>query len=212
MTPLVSIVDYGVGNLFSLARAIEHAGGRAELVATPEAVAAAERLILPGVGACGACAKELHERNLFEPVRAYASGGRPLLGICVGMQLFAESSDEFGHHSGLALMRGSVSQIAAQDTAGRPLRIPHVGWNELKIRSAPVSRLMRGFTSGVEAYFVHSFAVNLDDGQAVAATCEYGGYELLAALERDNLYGCQFHPEKSGPDGLRMLRNFLFHA
>ena len=212
MTPVVSIVDYGVGNLFSLSRAVEHAGGRAVLVSTQEAVADAERLILPGVGAFGACAKELHGRALFEPVRAYASGGRPLLGICVGMQLFAEWSEEFGRHEGLGLVRGSVRQIASLDTSGTPLRIPHVGWNELAIRSDPESRLMRGFVTGVEAYFVHSFAVTLEDKAAIVATCEYGGYELLAAIEHENIFGCQFHPEKSGPDGLHMLRNFLFHA
>ena len=212
MTPVVSIVDYGVGNLFSLSRAVEHAGGRAVLVATPDDVANAERLILPGVGAFGACAKGLHSRALFEPVRAYAACGRPMLGICVGMQLFAEWSEEFGRHEGLGLIKGAVSQIASVDTSGSPLRIPHVGWNELMIRPEPESRLMRGFASGVEAYFVHSFAVDCADRGSVVATCEYGGHELLAAIERENLFGCQFHPEKSGPDGLRMLQNFLFHA
>ena len=209
MTPKVAIVDYGVGNLYSLSRAIERAGGHPELALTADVIASAERVILPGVGAFGACADELARRGLAGPIQSYAASGRPLLGICVGMQLFADSSEEFGHHQGLGLVRGAVRQIAPHAKDGSKLCIPHIGWNELTIFDPAGTRLFSGVKNGTDVYFVHSYSIEMEQTGCVAATCEYGGYALHAALEHGNLFGCQFHPEKSGVAGLAILSNFL---
>lgn len=209
LTRTVAIVDYGVGNLFSLMRAVERTGGRPKLVQTAHDIDSAERVILPGVGAFGACANELAQRGLADAIQSFADSGRPLLGICVGMQLFADSSEEFGHHRGLGLIRGAVRQIASHATDGTSLRIPHIGWNELAICAPVETRLFAGLTNGVDVYFVHSYSIEMEQPDSVAATCEYGGYKLHAALEQRNLYGCQFHPEKSGSTGLIILGNFL---
>ena len=198
-----AIVDYGVGNLFSLTSSFAAIGVEAEAVRDPAALARASRLVLPGVGAFADAARALRESGLQETVLALARSGKPLLGICLGMQLLLERSYEYGEHPGLGLIPGEVRPIA--ETIPPDLKIPHIGWNALRFAGKPCP-LFRGVPEGSYVYFVHSYA-GTGCGEAAAALTDYGA-PLTAAVWRENVYGCQFHPEKSGPVGLRILRNF----
>lgn len=208
MTRVVTVVDYGVGNLFSIARSIEKAGGEARLSADPGEVARAERLLLPGVGAFGACAAQLAAAGMAEPVKAFAATGRPFLGICVGMQLLFDRSFEFGEHAGLGLIPGSVEAIPSD---GR--KVPHIGWNALlpgPARSGWAGTIFEALTPGeASAYFVHSFAGHAADPADVLSVVDYQGVQVCAAVQRGNVTGVQFHPEKSGPVGLSLLEAYL---
>lgn len=212
MSTPVLLVDYGVGNLLSVSRALAAAGGLVEQTGDPARIAAAERVVLPGVGAFGGCMDELQKRALVEPVRAYARSGRPLLGICVGMQLLFDSSDEFGHQTGLGLLPGTVSAIPATTDAGERRKIPHIGWNALRPpdgRDAWSAGLLADTRPGDAVYFVHSYAARPADPADLLAVADYEGFSVTAAVGRGAIAGCQFHPEKSGPVGLAMLRRFL---
>ena len=213
MTPQnVIVVDYGVGNLLSVARALQTVGGQIELSGDPARIAAADRLVLPGVGAFGDCMAELGRRNLVEPVLRFAASGKPMLGICVGMQVLMEGSEEFGPHGGLALIPGRVSRIPATGTEGAPHKVPHIGWNPLLPKpnsSAWQGTIFNDVEPGATCYFVHSFtAVPADDSHRLA-DATYGGRVISAAVRKGNVFGTQFHPEKSGPVGLQILKNFL---
>lgn len=208
----VLLVDYGVGNLLSVSRALQAAGGQVEQTGDPTRIAAAERVVLPGVGAFGGCIDELQKRALVEPVRAYARSGRPLLGICVGMQLLFDSSDEFGHQIGLGLLPGTVSAIPATTNDGARRKIPHIGWNALRApdgRNTWSDGIMADTRPGDAVYFVHSYAARPADQGDLLAVADYEGFPVTAAVARGAIAGCQFHPEKSGPVGLAMLRRFL---
>lgn len=207
----VVVVDYGLGNLLSVARALVHVGGTPRITEDAEAVATADRLLLPGVGTFADGMNGLRARGLTEAVRAFAATGRPLLGICLGMQMFMEKGKEFGQHEGLGLLAGTVVAVPPTGTDGRRHRIPHIGWNEI---SAPdggplPGPLFTGLGARPALYFVHSFMAVTDDPERTIATCDYHGWPIAAAVGCGNLYGCQFHPEKSGPAGLRILENFL---
>ena len=208
MTRVVTVVDYGVGNLFSIARSIEKAGGEARLSADPDEVAGAERLLLPGVGAFGACAAQLAAAGMAEPVKAFAATGRPFLGICVGMQLLFDRSFEFGEHDGLGLIPGTVEAIPSD---GR--KVPHIGWNALlpgPARGGWTGTIFEALKPGeASAYFVHSFAGHAAEPADVLSVVEYQGVEVCAAVQRGNVTGVQFHPEKSGPVGLSLLDAYL---
>jgi glutamine amidotransferase len=208
MTRVVTVVDYGVGNLFSIARSIEKAGGEARLSADPDEVAGAERLLLPGVGAFGACAAQLASAGMAGPVKAFAATGRPFLGICVGMQLLFDRSFEFGEHAGLGLIPGSVEAIPSD---GR--KVPHIGWNALlpsQVRGGWAGTIFEALRPGeASAYFVHSFAGHAADPADVLSVVDYAGAEVCAAVQRGNICGVQFHPEKSGPVGLALLDAYL---
>ena len=212
MTVTVTIVDYGLGNLFSVSRAIERAGAAALITGDPAAIERATHLILPGVGAFLDGMAGLHQRELVEPLRRYGQSGRPLLGICLGMQLLFDLSEEFGRHEGLGLVPGQVRAIPATGTDGRPHRIPHVGWSELQ---APPARrdwgdsLLADVAPGTSVYFVHSFTAYPADPADRLADCDYDGRPISAAVARGRLTGCQFHPEKSGEAGLGILRRFV---
>lgn len=212
MSKLVHIVDYGVGNLYSAVRAVEKVGGEARLSNDPAEIASAERLLLPGVGAFASCADTLRSRGLVEPVVAFAATGRPFLGICVGMQLMFDYSLEFGKHAGLGLIAGHVEHIPAEDAAGSR-NVPHIGWSELLMpagRKDWSGTILEGVTPGVDAaYFVHSYNCVPDDPSCRLVEADYDGYPITAAVVRDNLIGCQFHPEKSAHVGLRMIERFL---
>ncbi len=198
----VAIVDYGVGNLFSLKSSLSAIGAQVLVTDDPAALAAADRILLPGVGAFGDAAEKLRERGLFEPLRVLAKQGKPLLGICLGMQLLFERGFEYGEHEGLGLIEGEVRPIA--EVIPSELKIPHIGWNALHLtRDNPLWRYLK---AGDCVYFVHSFYGKNTDG-SVIATAEYGA-PLTAAVARGNVYGCQFHPEKSGAVGLSILRAF----
>ena len=200
------LIDYGIGNLRSLEKAFSAAG--VEVVRTDDAaqIAAADRLVLPGVGAFGACAAELRRRRLDGLVRDRAEAGVPLLGVCVGMQLLFDASEEFGENAGLGLLPGRVVRIAGRTPVGqRPLKIPHMGWNRLQ--AVHPHAVLGAETPLPYVYFVHSYRAVPDDPSDVLATVTYGD-EIPAVVGRRNVVGVQFHPEKSAGAGLAMLRRF----
>jgi len=214
MSVTVGLVDHGVGNLLSVQRAFAHEGAKVTLVRTPEAVAAAERLVLPGVGAFGDCLAALERLNLVAPILQYAASGRPLLGICVGMQLLFDTGTEFGRHRGLGLLAGEVVGLPQQGLDGERLKRPHIGWAPLRL--PPGARadhwngtVLADLAPGESTYFLHSFAAVVAHPGDCLAESPFGGHRFVAAVRRDNLSGTQFHPEKSGPVGLRIIRRFL---
>ncbi len=200
---MIAVVDYGVGNLFSLASSLSAVGADAFVTGEADAIRSADKILLPGVGAFADAVKKLRESGLFSLLREEAREGKPLLGICLGMQLLFEKSYEFGEHEGLALIPGTVRPVAEQIPAG--LKIPHIGWNALHFTGAR-HPLFRYIKNGDSVYFVHSYAA-VDCGDAVIATAEYGA-PLTAAVAKGSVLGCQFHPEKSGNVGLSILRAF----
>lgn len=200
---MTGIIDYGVGNLFSLKSSFEAIGAETFVSGDPAALTQADRLVLPGVGAFGDAADKLRVTGLDHFVRDRAAKGVPLLGICLGMQLLFEKGYEYGEHEGLGLLKGRVVPMA--DYLPRGLKIPHMGWNGLH-RCRPDSRLLADTAEGDFVYFVHSYFA-ADCEESLAATAEYG-IPITAAVEQGNIFGCQFHPEKSGPVGLAILRAF----
>ncbi len=199
---MTAIVDYGVGNLFSLRSSLEAIGEEAVVTPDAEVLSRADRIILPGVGAFGDAAEKLHSTGLDSVLKELAGKGKPLLGICLGMQMLFEKSYEYGEHRGLGLLPGEIRPIAERIPG--ELKIPQMGWNALIFKKA--SPLFRYIREGEFVYFVHSYsAVNC--GDALLATAEYGA-ELTACAGKDNVFGCQFHPEKSGRTGLNILRAF----
>ncbi|HSK35581.1 MAG TPA: imidazole glycerol phosphate synthase subunit HisH [Actinomycetota bacterium] len=197
--PPVAVLDYGVGNLHSAAKALDRAGAEVRVVPTVGEAAGAAGLVVPGVGAYGACLTGLGSAGGAAAVATWLDGGRPLLGICVGMQLLFEASEEGPVSDGAGVIPGKIRRLTG------PVKIPHIGWDEVTVR--PGSRLFAGLGDGTRFYFVHSYAPE-PDGEAVAAVCDYGG-RFAAAVEHGNLFGTQFHPEKSGAAGLRLLANFV---
>ncbi len=208
----VTIADYGVGNLSSVARAIEHCGATAKITSDPKEIALAERFILPGVGAFGDGMAGLSSSGIKESIFEFAQTGRPLLGICLGMQMLMDSSEEFGFHQGLGLIKGTCKPINATALNGEHLKVPHIGWNEL-IKPAPTSNwektVFKFIEPGEEAYFVHSWMVEPNDPSVLLSVAEYGGHMITAAIHKDQFTGCQFHPEKSGPTGLKIIKAFI---
>ena len=200
---MIAIIDYGVGNLFSLAASFRKIGAETVVTSDREVIARADRVILPGVGAFGDAARKLRESGLDKVVIEEAGKGKPLIGICLGMQLLFEYGEEFGHHEGLGLLKGSV--VPMKGVIPADYKIPHIGWNRLSLKRD--IQLFRYIKDGDHVYFVHSFyAEGCED--SLAATTEYGA-ELTAAVAKGNVMGCQFHPEKSGEVGLNILRGFL---
>ncbi len=201
---MTGIIDYGVGNLFSLRSSLSFIGEEAIVSGDRERLAACDRILLPGVGAFADAARKLRESGLDDFVREIASSKKPLLGVCLGMQLLFERSYEFGEYEGLGLLRGSVVPIP---DANHTLKIPQIGWNALHFpKDKPKSPLFRDVQEGDCVYFVHSFYAT-DCADSVSATTEYG-VELTAAAESGSVFGTQFHPEKSGKVGLAILRAF----
>lgn len=199
---MLAIIDYGVGNLFSLVSSLKSIGVDAVITRDPKVIENADRLILPGVGAFGDASEKLRLSGLTEIIKNAVKKGTPLMGICLGMQLLFEKSYEYGEHQGLGLLKGSV--IGMEGTIPKELKIPHIGWNSLKFIST--SPIFKYINEGDCVYFVHSFyAVDCED--SLIATAEYGR-DLTAAAQKGNVYGCQFHPEKSGSVGLKILKAF----
>jgi len=210
MKPVVTIIDYGVGNIFSVCRAFEHCGAEVRLCDSEREILQAERLVLPGVGAFADGMAGLRSRNLIEPINQFAGTGRPFLGICLGMQMLMESSEEFGLQQGLGLIPGKVVAIPSTGDNGVPHKIPHIGWNELLISETNrVGTIFDNTSSGSAVYFVHSFHVVPKFSQSRLADCDYNGRMICAAVRSDSIYGCQFHPEKSGEIGLTIIKSFL---
>ena len=204
----LTLLDYGIGNLRSLEKAFAHVGVEVHRTDDPADVAAATRLVVPGVGAFGACADALRERGLVGPIRDAVSRGIPLLGVCVGMQLLFEASDENGTHDGLGLLPGRVTRFAdgLTDADGRRLKVPHMGWSPLTV-AAPDAPLLAELRTGDHVYFVHSYRAVADRAADVLAWADYGG-RFPAVVGRGRVYGAQFHPEKSQRAGLALLHAF----
>jgi glutamine amidotransferase len=200
MTPRVTLLDYGVGNLASVTRACRRLGAEVESTSEPSRVAAADRIVLPGVGAFAPARERLAAGGLDDALRVAVEGGGRLLGLCLGFQLLFEESEEFGTTPGLGFLRGRIAPF------GAGVRSPHVGWNALDV--AKPDGLFSGVPSGTWVYFVHSFRPERGDPSDVAASCDYGG-PFAAAVQRGNVWGCQFHPEKSSEAGRKLLSNFL---
>lgn len=199
---MIALVDYGVGNLFSLKSSFSAIGEEVEVISDPVALAKAEKILLPGVGAFADAAEKLRQSGLDKVLIEHAQKGKPLLGICLGMQLLFEESHEYGVHKGLGLISGSVRPIA--DVIPADFKIPHIGWNALHMKKD--SPLFANIKEGDYVYFVHSFYATNCESDTIATT-EYGA-NLTAAVQKDNVYGCQFHPEKSGKVGLEILKAF----
>jgi glutamine amidotransferase len=210
--PEVTVIDYGVGNLLSVQRGLEHCGAKVILTADPEQILAARRVVLPGVGAFGNAMQALEKLGLVAVIRELAHLKTPLLGICLGMQLLLEESEEFGTTAGLGLIPGRVIPVPIQKLSGEMQKIPHIGWSSLHLSSSLEGwngTLLQDNCPGEAAYFVHSFmAVPLNPAHRIA-DCVYGGHLISAVIGRDQITGCQFHPEKSGEVGLKILRRFI---
>jgi glutamine amidotransferase len=212
MSHSIAVVDYGTGNLFSVRRALEECGGKVLVTADPDQILNAPRLLLPGVGSFADGMKNLIERGLDGPVKDFASSGRPLLGICLGMQMLGSVSEEFGECQGLSVIEGRITKIPAIGTSGKPHKIPHIGWTSLSLppsRNSWQDTIFSDVTPGEAVYLVHSFAMQPEDSQVRVADCDYDGCTISAAVKKGNVYGCQFHPEKSGRTGLKILSRFL---
>lgn len=201
---MIAIIDYGVGNLFSLASSFRACGEKTVVTSDRKIISEADKLILPGVGAFADAAKKLYESGMADAVTEEAAKGKPLMGICLGMQLLFEESLEYGRHRGLGLLPGTVTPIA--DVIPKEYKIPHIGWNALDLKQ-PDCELFARTKNGDCVYFVHSYYADTEP-DVVAAVTEYGA-ELTAAVCRGNVYGCQFHPEKSGKVGLGILKSFI---
>jgi len=208
MLPRVTVVDYGMGNLRSVLRALEVCGADAVLSRDPQDLAAADRLVLPGVGAFAQGMHELRRRDLIAPIECFARTGRPFLGICLGMQMMLDTGHEGGSHAGLGLMAGTVEALPACGAGGRPHKIPHIGWNRIIASGDWAGTILAGLEEPA-VYFVHSYAAVPELAAVSLAECDHDGSRFVAAVRSENLCGCQFHPEKSGPTGLRILTNFL---
>lgn len=199
---MIAIVDYGVGNLFSLISSFNKIGADIVVTADPQVISRADGIILPGVGAFEDAAKKLRDSGLDKVIKAEAQKGKKLMGICLGMQMLFQQSYEYGCHEGLGLLKGNI--VPMKDSIPTELKIPHIGWNALHFTKE--SNLFKYINNNDCVYFVHSYyATDCDD--SVIATAEYGK-ELTAAVQKDNVMGCQFHPEKSGEVGLNILRAF----
>ena len=199
---MIAIIDYGVGNLFSLKSSLKMIGAEVEVTSDAEAIRKADKLLLPGVGAFEDAARKLAESGLRDVILEEVKAGKPILGICLGMQMLFEKSYEYGEHQGLGLLKGSV--VPMEGVIPAELKIPHIGWNALHF--VRQGKLFKYVKENECVYFVHSFyATGCED--SLLATAEYGA-ELTAAVEKGNIMGCQFHPEKSGDVGLRILKAF----
>lgn len=197
---MIAIIDYGVGNLFSLQQSLKKIGAESIITSRKNEIECADRLILPGVGAFGDAADKLRQSGLDLVIKEQCASGKPLLGICLGMQLLFDKSFEYGEHSGLGIIKGEI--LPLRDFVS-DLKIPHMGWNSLNF--VDDNTIFKGLSQGDYVYFVHSYFAKCMEG--LSATTDYG-FEVTAAVRKNNVYGVQFHPEKSGETGLEILRAF----
>jgi glutamine amidotransferase len=205
---MIVVVDYGRGNLFSLGQALRQLGVEHVISDDPAVLAGADRIIFPGVGAFGDAMGGLRQRGLIEPLRDAARAGTPILGICVGCQLLLSRGEEFGLHEGLDLIAGTVARLPGpQPDDPDAVRIPNVGWRPLQVR--PGAPVLDAVQADDWMYFVHSYAPMVDNADDIAAAIHINGADIPVAIARGNIIGVQFHPEKSGPAGLRLLARFL---
>ena len=200
---MIAIVDYGVGNLFSIRCSFEYIGTECKVTSDPDEIRAASKIVLPGVGAFGDAVARLRATGLDKVVIEQANAGKPLLGVCLGMQLLYEKSYEYGEHAGLGLISGEVIPLT-EEKLGAPLKIPHMGWNDLAfLKNSP---LLKNISNEAYVYYVHSYYASVS--QDTVASSRYGNVEITGLVQRDNVFGAQFHPEKSGKIGLAILQGF----
>ena len=204
---MINIIDYEMGNLRSVEKAFEKLGFEARVSANPEDIKTAEKVVLPGVGAFRDCINNLREGGFVEPLLAHVGAGKPLLGICVGMQMLFDESEEFGRHKGLGLIPGRVVRFPSGMMEGdERLKVPHMGWNNISLKNP--SPIFNGIEDGSFVYFVHSYYCAAENQADIAASCTYGNVEFCASIWRDNIIASQFHPEKSQDIGLQIFKNF----
>ncbi len=201
---MIGLIDYGMGNLRSVSNAFDKIGSKAEIVSDPEKLKDFDKVILPGVGAYKDAMAHLRSSGMQESILEFAKSGKALMGICLGMQLLLESSDEFGFTKGLGLIQGEVRGFD-KSKFNHKLKVPHMGWNELFVQHN--SKLFEGMSREIYLYFVHSFHVVCDDKYTLGKS--FYGYDFVSAVEKDNIYGFQPHPEKSHTNGLKILENFV---
>ena len=204
---MIAVIDYGMGNLRSVQKALEVAGARTRVTSNPKDLSRCEKLVFPGVGAFGEAMKELKRRKLVEPIKDAIGEGKPFLGLCLGLQLLFEKSAEAPGVKGLAILKGESKRFRFRCS---PLKVPHMGWNNIKIAShkSEATSILKGVPSGSYMYFVHSYYVAPEDRSAILTTTDYG-LNFVSGICKDNIYAFQFHPEKSQETGLRILKNFV---
>ncbi len=210
--PDVAVIDYGVGNLLSVSRAFAQCGADVVVSSDSQTILSAKRAVLPGVGAFANVMSALVTRGMDSVVHQFVATGKPLLGICVGMQMLMDTSEEFGETQGLGLIPGRVIRIPNADVLGRPLKVPHIGWNELRFAdysSGTDRSIFSRVQEGDSVYFIHSFMAKPTHHAHMAAHCMVGGHKVCAAVRKGNVFGSQFHPEKSGKVGLTILQEYL---
>jgi len=200
MAKEILIIDYGMGNLHSVNKGFAYVGVKTKISSKPADIKNAKALVLPGVGAFGDAMREIKKRKLLKPIKDFVKTGRPIIGICLGMQLLFSESEEFGHHEGFGFIEGKVKKFRGD------MKVPHMGWNEIfAVKKNPI---LKGIKDGTHAYFVHSYFTEPKDPEATLTATEYGGFEFTSSVAKDNVYGFQFHPEKSGEKMLRIYKNF----
>ena len=203
---MIAIIDYDMGNLRSVAKAFEKVGAAATVTRDPKVMANASHIVLPGVGAFKDCMRNLEAYGLIEPIARAVASGKPFLGICLGLQLLFDESNEFGVHKGLGLIPGKVVRFpSSKDKGSMELKVPHMGWNE--VEKAKDSPLLEGVADGAYFYFVHSYYAVPEDASVTLTRTGYG-VSFTSSIAKDNVFACQFHPEKSQKAGLRVLKNF----
>ena len=211
--PKISIIDYGMGNLFSVAQACEHAGMDPVITSDRSVIHASNAAILPGVGAFKDAMDYLQKMDLVEPIKDFIASGKPFMGICLGMQLLMSESEEFGHHKGLDIIKGDVARLRDKDSEGKGNKIPHVGWNRIRASRGDgfegwTGTPLEGVNDGEFMYFVHSYYARPLEKGSTLSTTEYGGCEYCSGLLNKNVFGVQFHPEKSSYEGMKIYRNW----
>ena len=200
---MIAVIDYGVGNLFSVEKALAAVGADVQVTSEPEVLRQAEKIVLPGVGAFGDCMRNLEGTGLIPVIKGEIEAGKPLLGICVGLQILFQGSEESPEAKGLGILKGMVRRISAPG-----LKIPHMGWNSLSVKGEDGKKLLKGLDTHPYVYFVHSYHGVPENEKVIAAVTEYGE-TVTAAVMQDNVWATQFHPEKSGDVGLQILKNFV---
>jgi glutamine amidotransferase len=208
----ISVIDYGVGNLLSVQRGFDNCGAEVNFVSTPADILAAEKLVLPGVGAFPNAMTSLSNLGLVSAIQDFSLTGRPMLAICLGMQLLLDESEEFGKTEGLGIIEGLVTAVPNTDAMGAKQKIPHIGWNELHTRQSKETwqdSILNGLSSRDATYFVHSYMATPKNQENLLAYTPYGATDVPAVITKNYVTGCQFHPEKSGEVGLTILRNFI---